>query len=257
MNDRRTQTAIIPPQAHDVTTSGPDWSVPYQDMQHQVDEWKRLGLAWASRNPTTAEETDAMWRKGYGIPKTELIRSFLGGMPADMSWLEVGCGGGGHMRTMTAAGWHNIRGIDVSTDAMALAPEGRTGYGDAADIPFPDKAFSGITTSGTLMAMVPEERLMIALREIDRVATVALLAFETWQPVPRMLEYGAGELLPAAILRPWGETLAVWMKPMGWTMAHQQLLFGAPPYTVTPMSVSLLLRMPRITETNPQGIWKM
>jgi hypothetical protein len=256
MSDR--QIAVIPPLAFDVDDRRePDWAKPYQDMQHQAAEWKRLGMRWATRNPQTAEETDETWRKGYGIPKTELVRMFLGDMPADMSWLEVGCGGGGHMRTMAAAGWGNIRGIDVSTDAITLAPAGMAEYGDAADLPFEDKSFQGITTSGTLMAMVPEERLRIVLREMDRVATSVLFVCETWQPVPRMLEYGGGELLPAAILRPWGETLAIWLQPMGWTMIRQQLYLGAPPYTVTPMSVSLLLRLPRITETNAEGVWKL
>lgn len=243
-------------------TEVPAWARPYLgDADKQRREWEQgEGKAWADRNPKDAEGTDASWLESYGCKKTDVIRGMLSGWARrETTWLEPGCSAGAHMRCMIEAGWPDIEGCDVAEGAMEgsglrLAMR----YGDFAALPYPDRSFDGVTTSGTLMHMVPARRAETALAEVDRVARWAYLSFEVWQPSTRTVQYDTG--MPPALLCPWQVTLPAYLGPKGWVLVSSLLVLpvrrpgsGFP----FPISVNLMVRLPQLDAVNSQGIWTL
>ncbi len=239
----------------------PAWAQSYlTDADQERVEWEREGKAWADRNPKDDEGTDANWLESYGCRKTDVIRAMLSGWARpETTWLEPGCSAGAHMRCMIFAGWPDILGCDVCVSAMedsTLRESMR--YGDLAALPYPDRSFDGITTSGTLMHMVPGERAHAALKEIDRVARWAYLSFEVWQPSTRSVQYDTG--LPPAILCPWQITLPTYLGPMGWVLVSSLLVLPVrrPGSGFSfPISVNLMVRLPHLDAVNSEGIWTL
>jgi hypothetical protein len=236
----------------------PDWAKPYlDDADHERDVWEEAGKRWADRNPTDAEETDASWVTQYGCKKTDVVRSILRGYAsAETSWLEAGCSAGAHMRVMEAAGWPDIDGCDVSVASMRDLP--RTRYGDLAKLPCEDQSYDGITTSGTLMHMLPESRLLRVLAEINRVARWAFLSLEVWQPSTRVVTYD--DVLPPSIMCPWERTLPLYMHRLGWSLVCSRLVLPVKRPdrgSAFPISVNLMTRLPGMGKSNADGIWTL
>jgi pseudaminic acid biosynthesis-associated methylase len=145
----------------------------------------QFGKDYTERNPQTAEETDALHLKYYGVTRTELQERFLGDLPRDMKILEVGCGTGTNLNLLDKMGFENLFGIDVQDC-------GGHGFGfaigDARDIPFHDGAFDLVFTSGLLIHIPPAD-LRKVMDEIVRVTKRWVWLLEYYSPTMTNLEY--------------------------------------------------------------------
>lgn len=164
-----------------------------------------MGDAWAERNPTDGPTTDKSWLTRYGLPKTQVMAEALADVSRDVSWFELGCSAGAHMRILGDLGFTSPTGADISFGSLRKCEKGHVLQADALRLPFADRSVDGLTTSGTLMHLGPPERLSLTFMEILRVTRRYLFFMEIWAAQPTF--YSFGNLLPPAWVYPWDEAL--------------------------------------------------
>ncbi len=140
-----------------------------------------FGEAYTARNPSSCGEQDWLYRNRYGISRYELNKAALAGLPRDLSVLEVGCNCGVQMQQLARLGFANLTGVDVCGAALAKArsalPSARFEEASALALPFKDKAFDLVFTSGVLIHM-PPGNLNQAMDELHRVSRRYIWGFE-------------------------------------------------------------------------------
>lgn len=128
-----------------------------------------FGDAYVERNAALDTRREGFWR--------DLLAAF----PIETT-LEVGCGQGGNLvplvRLLPA---RQVWGIDVNEAALARARHNAPGsnavYGPARALPFRDRAFDLVYTTGVLIHQ-PDEDLIAVMDEIVRVARRYILCGE-------------------------------------------------------------------------------
>jgi SAM-dependent methyltransferase len=92
---------------------------------------------------------------------------------AGLRILDIGCGGGGLARQLSAAG-ANVSGIDPDVEAIRSAvdtvPEAKFAIGSAEELPFESACFDLVLIVNSLYH-VPQAAMLPALREVMRVLT--------------------------------------------------------------------------------------
>ena len=64
----------------------------------QLEHWESdFGREYTDRNSLTPEALDDLYRKNYGVTRSELNQRFLADMPRDARILEVGCNEGNQL----------------------------------------------------------------------------------------------------------------------------------------------------------------
>lgn len=167
----------------DAATTRPDYTT--------SDETAWLGpaaLEWYERNPKTVDELDAVYEQNYKIPRTTIAEWQLRGVPRDLSVLEVGVGTGLQLDVLRRLGFTGpLHGCDISADLVA-----RCNYpcqvADARDLPYADRSFDMVITSGMLIH-VPMEDKRQALREIGRVARGFVAGLEYTHSDPMRISF--------------------------------------------------------------------
>jgi ubiquinone/menaquinone biosynthesis C-methylase UbiE len=140
---------------------------------------------WANRHLETPEVWPAHWETRDAPYRVALVER-LTAIPAQGSFLEVGCGNGPNLwalaqRTPGAT----LAGVDVSEAAIAYGVEALEAEGVAArletsmadPLPFPDDSFDVVFTCGLLVCIGPD-RIEAAMSELVRVARSAVLLLE-------------------------------------------------------------------------------
>lgn len=178
-----------------------------------------MGDAWSKRNPVDPAATDESWVIRYGMPKSWVMREALRSVPRDMTWFELGCSAGAHMRVLESLGFSEPLGADLCFDALRKGRSRRVVQADALTLPFADQSIDGLTTSGTLMHLGPELRLTESFLEILRVTRRYLFFMELYSPEGMFLSFG--DLLPPAWIYPWDEVLPPFM-PEGWGVLYRK-----------------------------------
>ncbi|MDD9886448.1 MAG: methyltransferase domain-containing protein [Gammaproteobacteria bacterium] len=138
----------------------------------QTEAWSGdFGDSYTSRNPHTADDMDALYRKNFGLTRSELNREFIGDMDRASRILEVGTNTGAQLQLLQNMGFRNLRGIDVQARALETARQLMPGIeltlAEASDIPFGDGFFDMVFTSGVLIHISPDN-IVPAIREIHR-----------------------------------------------------------------------------------------
>jgi len=166
----------------------------------QLERWTGdFGREYTDRNSLTASEVDELYVRDWGITRRDLNAPFLKEIPRDARILEVGCNSGNQIELMRGDGFSNIYGIEVQTYALRRAqermPDGRYVCASALRIPFADRSFDLVFTSGVLIHIAPEN-LAEAMREIHRCARRYVWGWEYFAPEMTEVTYrGHEELL--------------------------------------------------------------
>jgi len=114
-----------------------------------------FGKKYTDRNILTLDELDEMYRKKIGVSRTELNNLFIGGLDRSIKILEVGSNIGNQLLLLQKMGFKNLYGIEINSYAVEFS-KSRTKniiniiQGSAFDIPFKDKYFDLVFTSGLL-----------------------------------------------------------------------------------------------------------
>ncbi len=148
----------------------------------QIKFWSGdFGNAYANRTPQTLEAMDNLYMKDYGISRKELNKRFLGGLDRSIKILEVGANIGLQLEALREMGFKNLLGVEVNDyavrQAKKLHPDFDVIRGSAFDLPFRDKYFDLVYTSGVLIHIDPKD-INEALDEIWRVSKRYIWCYE-------------------------------------------------------------------------------
>lgn len=165
----------------------------------QTKAWASLfGKEYTDRNKMTVEEVDLMYKRRYGVSRTEMNDKFLGNLDRKARILEVGSNIGLQLLFLQKMGFTNLYGIELSAYAVELSKSMTEGIniiqGSALDIPFKDGFFDLVFTSGVLIHINPVE-LSIAMGEIYRCANSFIWGFEYFSQEFAKVEYREADLL--------------------------------------------------------------
>jgi pseudaminic acid biosynthesis-associated methylase len=142
------------------------------NLTPQLQQWQGgFGRTYTDRNALTPAQVDDLWRKNYGLSRTEINQRFLADIPKDARILEVGCNLANQLILLQELGYTNLYGIEVQAYALEQAKARSQGLNlvqaSAFDIPYDDGYFDVVFTSGVLIHIAPED-LPVALSEIHR-----------------------------------------------------------------------------------------
>lgn len=159
----------------------------------QIRTWSgEFGREYTDRNSFTAAELDELYRRNYGISRTEVNERFLAGIPRNTRILEVGCNMGNQLLLLGQMGFSNLHGIEIQSYALDLArkrlPNVVLSRASAFEIPYPDDSFDLVFTSGVLIHIAPGD-LPRALAQIHRCSKTWIWGFEYYAPEFREISY--------------------------------------------------------------------
>lgn len=118
--------------------------------------WRgRFGVEYTDRNTLPVNDS---YMSDYGITRTEMNIKFLNGLNRNMNILEVGAGMGKQLLDLKGLGFTNLRGIELQSYAVNMARSSGLDVkkGSALALPFNDKSFEMVFTSGFLIHIAPE-----------------------------------------------------------------------------------------------------
>lgn len=159
----------------------------------QIRTWTGdFGREYTDRNSFTPAELDELYRRNYGITRREVNQRFLSGVPKQARILEVGCNMGNQLLLLQQMGFTNLHGIEIQSYALDRAKQRLDGavltQASAFEIPYADRSFDLIFTSGVLIHIAPGD-LPRALGEIHRCANTWIWGFEYYAPEMTEVQY--------------------------------------------------------------------
>lgn len=102
----------------------------------------------------------------------DFIDNFINALPKKAKVVDVGCGGGRDVKTLTDRGFE-VTGIDASTKLIEYAgkhfPNINFQVADMRDIPFPDQSFNGVWCQAALLHLELAKDVKKAISEFGRV----------------------------------------------------------------------------------------
>jgi pseudaminic acid biosynthesis-associated methylase len=166
----------------------------------QTEVWKgKFGREYTQRNTFDADALDLLYRKNYGLTRTQINQDSLCGISKDASFLEVGCNAGNQLLLLQRMGYSNLSGIELQPYALEIARSRARdislAQGSALAIPHENAFFDVVFTSGVLIHIAPED-LPRAMDEIHRCARTFIWGMEYYAPSVTEVNYRShGRLL--------------------------------------------------------------
>jgi len=159
----------------------------------QTAVWKGgFGREYTDRNTFDPETLENLYRKNYGVSRSELNREFLADIAQDASLLEVGCNTGNQLMMLRQMGWTNLSGVELQPYAAEILrgrlPDVAVELGSALALPHPALAFDVVFTSGVLIHISPQD-LPRALDEIYRVSKKYIWGLEYYAAEATEVKY--------------------------------------------------------------------
>jgi len=138
----------------------------------QMQAWSTtFGQEYTQRNLRTPYEMDTLFRENLGISRIDLNREFLCSLDRSIRILEVGANVGTQLMILQNMGFEDLTGIELQHHALELAKKRtksvRLFQATAFDLPFEDRCFDLVFTSGVLIHIHPHD-IGKALDEIHR-----------------------------------------------------------------------------------------
>jgi len=156
-----------------------------QKISKQITKWKdKFGKEYTNRNALILDELERMYENNYGLSRTELNNIFIGKFDHSIKILEVGSNIGNQLLLLQKMGFKNLYGIEINDYAVELSKQ-RTNniniiQGSAFDIPFKNKYFDLVFTSGLLIHIAPHD-INLVLNEIYRCTKEYIWGFEYYK----------------------------------------------------------------------------
>ncbi|MGA1980103.1 MAG: pseudaminic acid biosynthesis-associated methylase [Sedimentisphaerales bacterium] len=152
------------------------------EITEQIRTWRgTFGKEYTDRNTLTLEQMDELYKRNYGVSRTELNKAFLGDLDRSIKILEVGSNLGNQLLSLQKMGFENLYGIEVNSYAIERAKANTKNIniirGDAFDIPFKNRYFDLVFTSGVLIHIAPQDTEG-AIKEIHRCSRNYIWGFE-------------------------------------------------------------------------------
>jgi pseudaminic acid biosynthesis-associated methylase len=163
------------------------------EITEQIRMWTgAFGKEYTDRNALTLEQMDELHKRNYGVSRTELNKAFLGDLDRSVKILEVGSNLGNQLLSLQKMGFENLYGIEVNSYAIEQAKANTKNiniiWGDVFDIPFKDRCFDIVFTSGVLIHIAPQD-IEGALKEIHRCSRNYIWGFEYYADTYTEVKY--------------------------------------------------------------------
>lgn len=157
-------------------------------MTRQLKKWcGEFGRQYTDREDTDRgicgpEKLDVFYKSMWGVPRSKMNREFLYPIKKDIfSVLEVGSNVGNQLVCLQSMGFKNLYGIEIQEYAVEKSKKFTKNInivqGSAFDIPFKDKYFDMVFTSGVLIHIAPSD-INVVLDEIYRCSNKYIWGFE-------------------------------------------------------------------------------
>ena len=148
----------------------------------QLQEWKgAFGREYSDRNAFSVKELDDLYERNFGLSRTELNKKFLNEIKPNDKILEVGSNIGNQLICLQEMGFKSLYGIEPQFYAVERLKKRTEGIniirGDAFDIPFKNKFFDVVFTSGVLIHINPKD-IKKAMYEIYRCSSLYIWGYE-------------------------------------------------------------------------------
>lgn len=148
----------------------------------QLSTWTdTFGKEYTDRNTLSPSALDALYRKQFGVTRTQMNTAFLDRLDRSIRILEVGCNTGNQLLLLQKMGFTSLYGIEPQTYAVEAARKRLKGInvvqGSAFDLPFKDGYFDLVYTSGVLIHISPKD-IKKALKEIHRCSKKFVWGYE-------------------------------------------------------------------------------
>jgi pseudaminic acid biosynthesis-associated methylase len=148
----------------------------------QLNNWiDKFGKEYTDRNNLSLEELEKLYKENYGVTRTELNELFLDKIDRSKKILEIGANIGNQLLCLQKMGFKNLYGIEPQEYAVQLTRDKTINIniikGDAFDVPFKDKYFNIVFTSGVLIH-IQKKNIKKAIREIYRCSNKYIWGFE-------------------------------------------------------------------------------
>jgi pseudaminic acid biosynthesis-associated methylase len=148
----------------------------------QASVWEgQFGKEYTDRNTLTPPQLDQLYKRNYGVSRTELNVEFVDSFDRSIKILEVGSSLGNQLLTLQEMGFKNLYGIEINRYAVQQSKTNTKDiniiYGSAFDIPFKDGYFDLVFTSGVLIHIAPTD-VQKAIKEIHRCSREYIWGFE-------------------------------------------------------------------------------
>lgn len=148
----------------------------------QIGIWEgQFGKEYTDRNTLTPLQLDQLYKRNYGVSRTELNEEFIGDFDRSIKILEAGCSLGNQLLGLQQMGFKNLYGVEINRYAVQQSKSNTKDiniiYGSAFDIPFRDAFFDLVFTSGVLIHIAPAD-IERALKEIYRCSKEYIWGFE-------------------------------------------------------------------------------
>ena len=148
----------------------------------QMEKWGgEFGKEYTERNAISLSKLDDLYRKNYGVTRTELNERFLKGIDRSIMILEVGSNIGNQLLYLQKMQFYNLYGIEFQCQAVELSKSNTKSINivqsTVFDIPYRNRFFDLVFTSGFLIHINPSD-INIAMKEIHRCARRFIWGFE-------------------------------------------------------------------------------
>jgi pseudaminic acid biosynthesis-associated methylase len=164
-----------------------------RQTNRQLEKWAgNFGQEYTDRNRSSLSAMERLYKHHFGMTRTEMNRQFLSGLDRSMPILEVGCNIGNQLLCLQKMGFDNLYGIEPQDYAFELARKRLKGIqiirGNIFDIPFKDRFFDLVFTSGVLIHISPRN-IKKALKEIYRCSRKYIWGYEYYSEKYEKIPY--------------------------------------------------------------------
>jgi pseudaminic acid biosynthesis-associated methylase len=169
-------------------------------ITEQIKKWSnQFGREYTDRNPIGWEAMNKYYVQNYGVSREAMNKEFLKDLDRDLKILEAGCNIGSQLEILAHMGFQNLFGFDIQEYAIEIAQQRLNNatlkQGSLFEIPFKDKSFDLVYTSGVLIHINPKD-LKDAIKEIARCSRRYIWGFEYYSPELKEIHYrGQNDLL--------------------------------------------------------------
>jgi pseudaminic acid biosynthesis-associated methylase len=144
----------------------------------------QFGKEYTDRNYISLEDLDSLYVKTYGISRSSLNHEFLDDVLTKTARiLEIGSNIGNQLLLLQKMGFTNLYGIEPQGYSVELSNQRSAKINliqaSAFNIPFKDRSFDLVFTSGLLIHISPKD-INCVLDEIYRCSNKYIWGFEYW-----------------------------------------------------------------------------
>ena len=137
----------------------------------QLGKWTAgFGRDYTKRNNFSVAGLDKLYKKRYGVTRSEMNLGFLGKLSRDIRILEVGANIGNQLLALQKLGFSDLWGVEPLLYAVEIGKkrllDANLIKGSIFEIPFKENFFDLVFTSGVLIHIQPDH-LIKGLKEIN------------------------------------------------------------------------------------------